>query len=182
MLKQKKHTEICIDKDGVWNFRGAEMKRQDIVQYFYRYFRRDPDGNYLIEIENDRCYVGVEDAPYVIKSVSVGFSEDTDRPHIELALNDGTKERLNLSAPLRTGKDNVLYCRVRNGKFEARFSRPAYYEFCNYIVYDSRREKYSLMLNQHSYSLILTESINDQDAFQEQEIQKPNVNGGSNVR
>ena len=182
MLKQTRHTDIWIDKDGSWYFQGTEMKRQDIVQYFYRYLKRDGDGNYLIEIQDDRCDVGVEDVPYVIKSIFVGFSEDNDRPHIELALNDGSKERLNLDAPFRTGKDNVLYCRVRNGEFEARFSRPAYYEFCNYIEYDSRKEKYSLMLNQHSYSLILTESMNDKDAFQGQEIQKPNVNGGPNVR
>jgi uncharacterized protein len=182
MLKQNNHTEICIDKDGSWYFRGAEMKRLDIVQYFYRYLRRDSDGNYLIEIENDRCYVGVEDAPYVIKSVFIDFSKDIRRPHIELSLSDGNRERLNLSTPLRIGKDNVLYCRVRNGEFEARFSRPAYYQFCEYIVYDSRTETYSLLLNQHSYSLVLTKSINGKTRPEGREFDKPNVNGGSNVR
>jgi uncharacterized protein len=182
MLKQNDHTEICIDKDGLWYFRGAEMKRQDIVQYFYRYLRRDSDGNYLIEIENDRCYVGVENAPYVIKSVSVDFSKDVGKPHIELSLSDGNRERLNLSAPLRIGKGNVLYCRVRNGEFEARFSRPAYYQFCEYIVYDSRKETYSLLLNQHSYSLVLTENTNGKTRPAGRKFDKPNVNGGSNVR
>ena len=51
MLKQNNPTDICIDKDGIWYFRGAEMKRQDIVQYFYQYLRRDGDGNYLIEMK-----------------------------------------------------------------------------------------------------------------------------------
>ena len=175
MHKQNNQTEICIDKDGSWYFRGVEMKRQDIVQYFYRYLRRDSDGNYLIEIENDRCYVGVEDAPYVIKSVSVIFSKDAGWPYIELSLSDGNRERLNLSAPLRTGKDNVLYCRVRNGEFEARFSRPAYYQFCEYIVYDSRRETYSLLLNQYSYSLVLTESTNGETRPAGGEFHKPNA-------
>ena len=157
MLKQNNPTDICIDKDGSWYFRGAEMKRQDIVQYFYRYLRRDGDGNYLVEMNDDRCYVGVEDVPYVIKSVSIGYSTDAGRPYIELSLSDGNREGLNLSAPLRIGEDNVLYCRVRKGEFEARFSRPAYYQFCEYIVYDDRSEKYALILNQHSYTLVLTE-------------------------
>ncbi len=97
-------------------------------------------------------------------------------------LNDGSRERLNLSAPLRTGKDNVLYCRVKNGEFEARFSRPAYYQFCEYIVYDSRKETYSLLLNQHSYSLVLTENTNGKTRPAGREFNKPKVNGGPNVR
>ena len=182
MLKLNNHYDIYIDKDDIWYFHGAEMKRRDIVRYFYRYLRRDGEGNYLIEIEDDRCYVGVEDAPYVIRSVSVGFSQNVIRPYVELSLSDGSIERLNLSAPLRIGKDNVLYCRVKRGGFEARFSRPAYYQFCEYIVYDSRREKYSLIINQHSYSLVLTETTNGKTRPAGREFHKPNVNGGSNVR
>ena len=171
MLRQKNHHEIYIDKDGIWYFRGAEMERRDIVQYFYRYLRKDREGKYLVEIGDDRCYVDVEDAPYVIRSVSVGFSQSASQPYVELSLSDGSNEMLNLSTPLRIGNDHVLYCRVKRGEYEARFSRPAYYQFCEHIVYDSRSEKYLLILKQHSYSLVLTESANGKTRHTDRELQ-----------
>jgi hypothetical protein len=103
MPNQNNHYEIFIDKNGIWYFRGAEMERRDIVQYFYQHFRRDNEGNYLIEINGDRCYVGVEDVPYIIRSVSVGSLKDNGQPNIMLSLSDGSSERLNLNLPFRIG-------------------------------------------------------------------------------
>ena len=160
MFEQNNRYEIYIDKDGIWYFRGMEMERLDIVRYFYQYLRRDEEGSYLIEIGDDRCYVGVEDTPYVIRSVSIGFSNSPSQPYVELSLNDGSSERLSLSAPLRIGDDHVLYCSVKRGEYEARFSRPAYYQLCEYIQYDSQRGKYALILNEHPYTLILNEDAN----------------------
>jgi hypothetical protein len=76
MIQSNNNLEIRIDKDGIWYFHGEEMKRQDIVQYFYQHLKKDSAGNYLIEIKNDRCLVSVEDAPYVIRSVAVSCSKN----------------------------------------------------------------------------------------------------------
>jgi hypothetical protein len=182
MIHLNDHNEIWIDKEGIWYFRGAEMKRKDIVQYFYRYLKRDHKGNYLIEVEDDRCKVRVEDTPYVVRSIAVGFPKNSDQPYIDLSLNDGSSEGLNLDTPLRIGKDNVLYCMVKKGEYEARFSRPAYYQFCKYIDYDSRREKYQLTLNHLSYPVVFTGVPPARPAQWDGELYKPNINGGSNVR
>lgn len=160
MIQSNDHHEIWIDKEGIWYFRGMEMNRGDIVQYFYNYLKKDRDGNYSIEIENDRCKVRVEDTPYVIRNIAVNFSGSSGQPYIELSLNDGSSEGLNLDAPLRIGEDNVLYCMVKKGEHEARFSRPAYYQFCEHIDYDSQRRKYRLILNQFSYPLLLLDGSN----------------------
>lgn len=181
MLKPNHHEDIYIDKDGIWYFRGTEMERQDIVQYFYRYLRRDEEGDYLIEIGDDRCYVGVEDTPFVIRSVSVGISQSAGRPYVELSLNDGSSESLDISAPLRIGDDHVLYCRVKRDEYEARFSRPAYYQFCEHIIYDSRRGEYLLILNQQSYSLVFTGDSIGKTRPSDRELYKQNISGGSNA-
>jgi hypothetical protein len=160
MIHSTNHYEIVIDKEGIWYFRDAEMKRKDIVQYFYKYLKRDLDGSYLIEIENDRCKVRVEDTPYVIRSIVVGVCRHSGQPYIDLSLNDGSNEGLSLDAPLRIGEDNVLYCTVKNGEHEARFSRPAYYQFCEHIDYDSRKREYRLVLNQVAYPLVLMKGCN----------------------
>ena len=65
MGESKEHPDIRIDKEGIWYFCGEEMVRRDIVNYLYRYLKRDETGRYVIETENDRCYVMVEDAPFL---------------------------------------------------------------------------------------------------------------------
>lgn len=154
MKDSRQHTEMMIDKEGRWYFGGVEMKREDIVQYFYKYLKRDHEGGYAIEIDGDRCRVTVEDAPYVIRSITVGISGDSGPPYVGLSLNDGSSERLNLEAPLRIGTDHVLYCRVKNGEYEGRFSRPAYYQFCAHIDFDTRSEQYRFVLNHVSQPLL----------------------------
>ena len=87
---------------------GTEMKRQEIVQYFYRYLKRDPDGNYLIEIENDRCYVEVEDAPYVIKRVSALFQKTRIGRILSYLSTTEVKKELNLNPP--SGREMIMSC------------------------------------------------------------------------
>ena len=48
---------IRIDRNGVWYFRGMEMTRFEIVQYFYNHLQRDANGKYRIEIADDQCPV-----------------------------------------------------------------------------------------------------------------------------
>ena len=142
---------------GYGIFIDEEMKRQDIVRYIYQYLKRDSDGKYLIEMENDRCYVTVEDVPYVIKSVESGFSKNDGQPCIEISLSDGSKEELNLDIPFWTGGDNVMYCRVKKGEYAARFSRPAYYQLCKYIEHDSESDTYVLEFNNSSHPLVFND-------------------------
>jgi uncharacterized protein len=147
------HYDMRIDKNGIWYFHGEEMKRLDIVQYLYQYLKKDSDGQYVIETENDRCYVTVEDVPYVIKSVDSGFSQDNGQPCILISLSDGSREELNLTLPLWCGDDHVMYCSVKKGEYAARFSRPAYYQLCEYIKQDSVSGRYLVTVNECSYPL-----------------------------
>ncbi len=152
MMMQSNHNpDIRIDKDGIWYFHGEEMTRQDIVQYFYHHLKRDHDGNYLIEIDNDYCPVSVEDVPFVIRSVAVRCSKNDGQPCIEISLTDGSSEELHHDSPLWTGVDNVMYCRVKGGEYAARFSRAAYYQICQYAVYDTEREQYFIKVPNRSY-------------------------------
>jgi len=166
MIDLKEDYNIRIDKDGIWHFHGGEMKRRDIVNYLYQYLKKDSTGRYVIETENERCYVTVEDVPFVINSVDSGFSHDRGQPCILISLSDGSIEELNLDNPFWHGDDNVLYCKVKKGEFAARFSRPAYYQLCGYIEHDSARRTYVITINHSSHPLVF--------------IDQPQ--GGSNVR
>jgi hypothetical protein len=144
---------IRIDKDGVWYFRGAEMFRKEIVGIFYQNLRRDDSGRYLIEMGTERCVLEVEDTPFVVKSVFTDGSREGGDKTILLAICDETIEELN-PATLRVGRGNVLYCHIKNGEHEARFSRSSYYQIANYFDYDSENNQYVLILNDKRYVII----------------------------
>ena len=156
--------QIRIDKDGVWYYKGAEMFRKEIVNYFYQNLRRDASGNYLIELENDRCYLDVEDTAYVVRSVYRALSEKEGKTVFYLLLSDDTTEALD-PATLRVGDENVFYCCVKNRRFEARFLRPAYYQLAGEIEYDEDRDRYFIPLDGDRY--YIKNEIHQQSHHQE---------------
>ena len=141
---------IKIDKEGVWYYNGAEMFRKDIVNLFYEGLKRDESGKYRIELGNDWCFIEVEDVPFVVKAVSKVGTKDEGNEKIEISLNDGSSEELDLSS-IRVGKDNVLYCTVKMGEFDARFSRAAYYQIADLMEYEKEKDAFYIPLNGQDY-------------------------------
>ncbi len=121
--------EITIKTDGKWYHKGAEIIRKDIIKFFYEHMDLDEKGRYVISWRNERCVVDVEDTAFFVQAV-----EKIDSSFI-LHLSDETQEKLDPNT-LYIGERNVLYCRVKGGRFPARFLRPAYYQIANYIEED----------------------------------------------
>ncbi len=133
----KKDTPPCsilIDKEGHWFHKGMEMVRRDFIRFFYRNMEVDAKGRYIIAMAGDRCYVDVEDTPYVIWGIAFE-NDDQKGAHVSLYLSDDSMEELDPET-LSVGDKDVLYCRVRNRAFPARFNRPAYYQLAEYIKED----------------------------------------------
>jgi len=131
--------DIKIDKEGNWYYRGAEMFRKDIVKYFYEHLKMDDEGRYVIEIPGDSCFVEVEDTAFVVKSVDF-----TDRGII-LHISDGSIEKLD-PATLYLGEGNVMYCKIKNGSFPARFNRASYYQLAAHISHDEKSGAFYLTI------------------------------------
>ena len=127
---------IFIDKEGGWFHKGAEMVHRDIVRFFYEHIGMDSLGRYVIRWGNDRCYLDVEDTAFVIQRVR--FEEDGGMQNFRLFLSDDTTENLNPET-LFLGEENVLYCKVKQGSFPARFHRPAYYQLAEFVQEDEGR-------------------------------------------
>jgi hypothetical protein len=140
---------IRIDKDGRWYHHDAEMIHRPFIRLFYQNLRRDEEGRYIIEWNGERCFLEVEDTPFVVRTI---YHERDAAGHgrFMLALTDDSFEPL---APetLFVGKENVLYCLIRGGEFRARFSRPAYYELARHIVENDHG--YALALNGKLYGI-----------------------------
>jgi len=136
-------SDIRIDKEGLWFYRGMEMSRRDIIRLFYRHLQQDASGGYLIEIGRQRYPVDVEDTAYAVWAAYRTESRNGIEESICLVLSDDSIESLD-SSTLRIGKDNIPYCRVKNRRFDARFSRPSYYQLAEYVQYDPSRDAYFL--------------------------------------
>ena len=148
-------SDIRIDKEGIWYYRGREIYRIEIVRLFYQNLKRDEAGRYLIELENDRCYLEVEDTPFVVRAVYRCTSKPDNEDCIYLLLSDQSLEKLDADT-LRVGKDNVLYCSVKNGVFITRFSRAAYYQIADFIEHDNAADRYFIPLNGKQFCINIT--------------------------
>ncbi|MGA2780411.1 MAG: DUF1285 domain-containing protein [Smithella sp.] len=149
------NSDIRIDKEGVWYYKGAHMFRKEILSVFFEHLRIDECGKYLIELGPERCYLDVEDTAFVVAAVYKTKLPDNGRFQIDVLLNDDCCEKLEMNS-LYIGNDNVLYCRVKEGKFTARFSRKSYYQLAEFIERSENGNHYFINLNGENYFIVET--------------------------
>jgi hypothetical protein len=140
---------IFIDKECRWFHKGLEMVRHEIIQLFYQHMETDSRGRYVIQLGSQKCYVDVEDTAFVVWRVRLE-SRELGREHFLVWLSDHTQETLNLDT-LYVGEENVLYCRVKDGKFPARFRRAAYYQLAEHV----REERGEYFISLHGQKHIV---------------------------
>jgi hypothetical protein len=146
-FSEREQGQILIDKDGQWRYEGAPIVRQDIVALLSEHLVQGEDGSYWILWRGQECKVEVEDTPFVVWSVSP-VQEKGETVAIVLHLNDGSMELFD-PATLTIGSENVPYCRVKKGRFRARFSRKAYYQLARMI--EEEEGGFFLKLGQRKY-------------------------------
>jgi uncharacterized protein len=138
--------KISFRHDGNWYSDGERIDNPRIALLFSRSIKRNPDGNYYLQVAEERAPITVEDTPYVVKAV---YEDDTGG--FVIVSNDDERELLD-PATLEVGHDNVLYCRVKGGAFRARFLRSAYYHLSNSFFTDEG-ETFSLVVRGRRYPI-----------------------------
>ena len=144
------NSDIRIDKEGVWYYKGAHMFRKEILSVFFEHLRIDECGKYLIELGEERCYLDVEDTAFIVSAVYKTQLPDNGRDQIDILLSDDSCEKLEMQS-LHVGRDNVLYCRVKEGKFTARFARISYYQLAEFIEQSENGNHFYIDLNGEKY-------------------------------
>jgi hypothetical protein len=143
---------IKIDKEGRWFYQGEEITHRKTYLLYCRSLTRDESGGIILRIGGEECPVEVEDTPFVVTTVEIVSAGPGAEEAIWLTLNDETREKL-IPETLRIGPDNIPYCQVRNGLFEARFSRNAYQILAPHIQLDEKENRFFLPLNRKKYFL-----------------------------
>jgi uncharacterized protein len=118
---------ISFRKDGRWYSDDEPIPNRAICRLFSRALQILPDGRARLELGPDKADVTIEDTPWVVTGV-----DGSPAGGFTIALNDETHEPLDPRS-LRVGADHVLYCRVKGGRHEARFLRPAYYDLARHF-------------------------------------------------
>jgi hypothetical protein len=144
-------TLLTVDKEGNWFYQGQQIVNRQVYLLFSQNLQQDSSGSYLLRIGDETCPVAVEDTPFVVIDI-VLVLDGSLRNSFTIRLNDETEEVLNLDT-LQVGKDNVLYCQVKGGKFRARFLRPSYYHLAEHIVQEAEGRFY-IPLNGKKYYIV----------------------------
>jgi hypothetical protein len=124
------NSHIRFGRDGRWYADGEPIANARIARLFSQSVHRAADGAYELRVAEERAPIEVDDTPYVVAAAGTD-AEGT----AWVELNDGTREPLD-PRTLAVGADDVLYCRVKNGREAARFLRPAYYQLADRIAAD----------------------------------------------
>jgi hypothetical protein len=111
---------IVLSSEGVFLSNGEPIAHERTVEAFHRHIGRDDEGFY-IEIGHDFKRIEVEDTVYFV------FALEWDSDGCVMVLNDGSRERVKPEALLWS--EGRLVHPVKEGCFEARFTRGTYSEF-----------------------------------------------------
>jgi hypothetical protein len=136
---------LGINQDGAWLHEGEEVTHPGILDNLRSSLRVDRQGHY-VQVGTARVPVEVEAAPYVVVRV------EQEGERLILTLNELTREPLRVDT-LRLGRDAVPYCRVKEGRFDARLSRAAAYQLLQHVQYDETSHEAWLVLGGARHAL-----------------------------
>ncbi|MFQ5842878.1 MAG: hypothetical protein ACE5I8_10620 [Thermodesulfobacteriota bacterium] len=147
-----------IDWDGNWYHQGVKVTHDRARLYLYRLLDQEAGtGRFFIQNEEGRWEVEVQDAPFVVTRVEALPSPVGSEPSsLLLTLNDGTDEPFQPST-LRFTEEHIPYCRVKGGRFEARFTRPSYYQLTRFIRYDEEEDGFYFLFVGKRQNLFIPE-------------------------
>ena len=136
---------LRIDRDGGWLHEGEEVTHEGILSSLRQGLQVDVAGHFL-QIGPVRVPVEVEDAPFAVVRL------EADGDGFAVWLNDGSREALD-PASLRLREGDVPYCRVKDGRFEARFSRAAAWQLLQHVEAESQGAPPTLAAGGRRYAL-----------------------------
>ena len=142
---------IFVSKEGKWYHQGAEIIHRPIFLWLIQSLEKTEDGLFIVNLNNQKCVLEVEDTPLVVRQVNLVREGPEEKDQIRLTLNDESQEILDPET-VGINQESVLYCQVKNGRFPARFLRPAYYQLAEYMVEEDSGE-FALLLDNKRYPI-----------------------------
>ncbi len=138
--------DIHVDEEGEWFYRGTKIVREDIIELFLEHLVLGADGRFVIEWRGSHCGIDAADTPFVVTRVDREEGPGDSGVTLKVLLKHLPAPQTLDPQTLTVGAANILYCRIQNGRFPARFSRPAYYQLAEWIVEEEESGSFYLEL------------------------------------
>jgi hypothetical protein len=148
---ERLRNRLSVDRDGTWRHDGVPIRHPRTIRMLIEHLEPGEEGRPVVRVGNVWSYVRCEDTPLVVRDVTLPDRPDDPDARIVLTLHDGIEEPLD-PATLTVGDDDALFCRVRGGRFDARFLRAAHYRLAMQIV-DRSPEPFALVLGGRAWPL-----------------------------
>jgi hypothetical protein len=143
---QSRESSIVLDAAGQFWHAGQRVEHRGMQDAFATWIGRHPDdGRYVLCNGYDWSYFEVEDVAFFVR----GLRRGGDLLHA--TLSDRSEEPLALET-LRVGARDALYCRVKSGKFDARFTPAAQTALLPYVI-ETAAGQPALQLGDHIYAI-----------------------------
>lgn len=116
---RSRESSIRLDREGRFWHDGARVEHPGMQRAFASWIDRHPDdGRFILTNGWDWTYFSVDDVPFFVHSLRV------EPGRVTLLLSDGSEESLDPTT-VCVGDNDAVYVRVKDGRFEARFSPEA---------------------------------------------------------
>ncbi len=125
-----RETDIRRDARGRWFGGDDRIDHPNLTRSFDSWVDRAEDGRFCLSNSINWAYIEIEGPAYFVKDVEVG----TDG--VDLILSGDRRERLD-PASLRQGREDALWCVVREGRCPARFDNHAVGKMSEWIHEDA---------------------------------------------
>ncbi|MBT5186579.1 MAG: DUF1285 domain-containing protein [Kordiimonadaceae bacterium] len=123
--------DMCINRDGSWDYMGTPISRQRMVKLFSTILRQDKDQYYLVT-PVEKVGIKVVDAPFVAVEMEVEDKQILFRTNLDDYVNVGKENPIRVSINNQTGEPSP-YVLVRD-RLEALISRNVYYQLVDIAV------------------------------------------------
>ncbi|SPF46646.1 conserved hypothetical protein [Syntrophobacter sp. SbD1] len=147
---------IRVDESGDWFYNGNRIFRTQILEELYARLDQLPTGQFILSDFSGPCLLDVADTPFVVSRVDLQRGKSGSETILIRLKNISQPEALDPDT-LAAGKSNVLYCRVAQGRFWARFSRPAYYQLAELVHEDDTGQGFYIGLNGNRHYIAVIE-------------------------
>lgn len=136
-----------IDTEGRLWHENSEITDPHVLNFFLRHLETTASGRLRVLCMGETNWIEAEDVPYIIQSIYMDSEVCT--------LNfSGNYHEVLMPQTLWVGLANVLYCKVRQGQFTARFNRKAYMQLSAHIEADLENG-FFLKLGAQKYPILI---------------------------
>lgn len=155
---------IHVDQEGDWHYQEDKITRGDILELFLTNLTLTAGGTFVIHWMGQRCTIEVADTPFIVSRVDRVQPEGEKHEEILIRLKHLPDPEVLDPSTLKVEEGNVPYCSVGNGRFRARFSRPAYYQLAAWIEQDPDTGAFYLELDGRQYPVGTADQLTREDA------------------